>query len=473
LNACLDALLDQCRPAFRQRRTFERARSLLYSNLVCFGRHTVSGLLCATGQQFSDWSATYRLFEHQRFDPDLLFAPVRRAVVECLPNDGPVVAALDDTLLRKTGKRTEGCAWRRDPLGAPFGTSFTWSQRFLQTALLLPKDGWNGTARAIPVDLAHAPTPKRPRRHAPDEEKAAYREAQRVTRLGEVARQRIHLLRESLDRDDPARTRALIVVGDGGYTNRSVYRDIPDNTVLIGRIRRDAQLHAVPKETKGAGRRRLYGDLLPTPEALRHDDSLPWTEVQVFAAGQTHTCRVKTRGLVRWKPAGGKDLRIVIVEPLAYRLRKRAKLLYRNPAYLVCTDPSLSLQELLQAYIWRWDVEVAFHEEKTLLGMGQAQVRTPSSVPLVPAFVAAAYGLLHVVAHQVGADVAGLPLPKWRTHPAPRPTTAMLVNQVRAELWGKALGVHFDGFVDKTTPVTRSPQNALPSLVHAALYATN
>lgn len=473
MNATLDELIHRCRPAFQQTRTWERARSLVYSSIACLGRHTVSGLLCATGGQFDDWSAAYRLFERERFDPELLFAPVRRAVIDCLPETMPIVAAIDDTLIRKKGKKVAGAAWRRDPLGAPFGNPFTWGQRFLQTALLLPENGWSGTARAIPVDLVHAPTPKRPRRGATEEDWNAYRAAQRSMCLGELSLQRIYRLRNLVDTDGPGgHRRRLIVVGDGGYTNRSVCRNIPHDTVFIGRIRRDAQLHEIPQQQPGVGRRRLYGDRLPTPEALRQDESVPWTEVPVFAAGKMQTFQVKTLDPVRWKPAGGRNLVVVVIRPLAYRPRKNAHLLYRNPAYLVCTDPGLPIKMILQAYVWRWDIEVAFHDEKTILGMGEAQVRTPTAVPLVPALVAASYGLLHVAAVKVGGGACELPLPKWRRDTPPRATTAMLVNQIRAELWGHALGIHSDGFADKLI-TTRSPQNSLPTLAHATLYANN
>jgi hypothetical protein len=43
-----------------------------------------------------------------------------------------------------------------------------------------------------------------------------------------------------------------------------------------------------------------------------------------------------------------------------YRLREGSKLLYRQPAFLICTDSTLSVQHLLQSYLWRWDIEVNF-----------------------------------------------------------------------------------------------------------------
>ena len=111
--ACWNALFDQARVAFAQQRSAERARALGLSALTCLGRHTVSGLLCTAGQQFRDWSAAYRLFERERLDPQALWRVSLNGVLETLPPASPVVALLDDTLIRKRGHRIAGTSWRR------------------------------------------------------------------------------------------------------------------------------------------------------------------------------------------------------------------------------------------------------------------------------------------------------------------------------------------------------------------------
>ena len=44
-----------------------------------------------------------------------------------------------------------------------------------------------------------------------------------------------------------------------------------------------------------------------------------------------------------------------------------------------CFDPNASIQELLQAYVWRRDIEVNFRDEKILLGIGR--LRCDKSIP--------------------------------------------------------------------------------------------
>jgi hypothetical protein len=262
----------------------------------------------------------------------------------------------------------------------------------------------------------------------------------------------------------------LIVAVDGGFTNRAVLRNLPHDTVLIGRIRKDAKLFLPPLQGPGAkrGRRRFYGEPLPTPEMIRKDDSIPWGSVQAFAAGKLHMFEVKTLSPVRWRGTGQKDVRLVVVRPLAYRPRKGARLLYRDPAYLLCTDADLPLNRLLQAYLWRWEIELNFREEKTLLGVGEAQVRTPTAVETVPLFLVAAYALLLLAGTGSEEQLSTLPEPKWRAScPAPRASTARLIGLFRSELWGKAMGVNLSHFADSRTEGTKPAffEKTLPSAV--------
>jgi IS4 transposase len=119
---------------------------------------------------------------------------------------------------------------------------------------------------------------------------------------------------------------------------------------------------------------------------LRTDDSIPWTWVEISVSGAPHQVKVKCLRPVLWRTAGlHRTLQLVVVAPLSYRLRQGSKLLYRQPGYLICTDAELQVRTLVQAYVQRWGIEVNFREQKTLLGVGQTQVRHPDSVESVPA----------------------------------------------------------------------------------------
>lgn len=447
----------------------QRLQRHLLAQLVTLGDHNITGLLCASGRQSLDWSSDYRMYSRQRVEPDQLFAQVRTALLEQLPAGEPVVVAVDDTRIRKSGRKVAGAKWTRDPLGPPFHTNFIWAQRFLQLSMGC---GSAESARMIPVGWQHAPTPKKPRAKSPEGEHKAYRKACRERSVGRVAAAQLRQIRKWLDQQGQPE-RKLWCVGDGGFTNRTVLKSLPDNTVFLGRIRSDAKLHFLPRPPEGrTGRRRIYGDLAPTPEQLRQNKSIPWKKVSVWIGGTKHDLRVKTLGPLRWRAAGGgHNLKLIVIAPLCYRVSKSGKHLYRKPGYLICTDPDADIQDILQRYIIRWDIEVNFRDEKTLLGVGEAQVRDPHAVQNVTATAVAAYALLLAAAQKSHpADPAFvLPRPKWQRRKPNRATTQNLIQQMRFELWGQAM--RFSHFASKQS-TTRSGENSIHNPYHAVLYSS-
>ncbi|HKD01053.1 MAG TPA: transposase, partial [Terriglobales bacterium] len=424
-----------------------------------------------------DWSAVYRLFSRHRLPTLSIFSVIRRAVLQQLPAHAPLSVALDDTLLRKTGVRIPGVAWRRDPLGPPFQTNFVRAQRVLQLSADLPLAG--GNHRMIPIAFSHAPTPVRPRPNASSQQQADYRQAARLARLSLLASQQIAALRQSLDAEPDGKLRPLHLFVDGGYTNRTVLKSLPANTVLIGRIRKDAKLYGLPPESQfppGPGRPRHYGAPAPTPEQVR-SDTTPWQTVPICLSGQAHQVRVKVRPNLLWRTAGLiHKLQLVVIAPLGYRLRKGSKLLYRQPAFLICTDPQMDLPTLLQGYVQRWDIEVNFREEKTLLGVGQAQVRHPNSVEDVPALQVASYAMLLLSMRRATAlsPLDTLPPPKWASAQAPpRQSTQHGISQLRGEVWGRALGLTNFSDLLVSAPPHANPEKFRPHLPSALLYAKN
>lgn len=434
MSEVFDSLLDGLAPAFASPEDFARARAQWLAGLLNLGRHTVSGALSTAGAQHRDWSAQYRLL--QRLPVESIFAHVQREALAATDATRPWVVALDDSITRKTGRRIPGCGWRKDPLGPPFNINFVWGQRVLQFSAAIPAA--DGSARLVPVDWQEAPLPKKPSRQADAGTQAAYVEARKQANINAVAAERMKHLRTATERP-------IHWVGDGRFTNRTLLRRLPENTVLIGRVRKDTKLYAPCQARPGInGRPRRYGDTLPTPEQLRTDEKVAWTRVSAFAAEKRHDFRIKTLGPVLARITGVDTLvRVVVIAPLGYRLKKGGKLLYRQPAYLVCTDADVSLEDLLQEYLWRWDIEVNFRDEKCLLGVSEAQVRESEAVRRQPACAVAAYALLLLAAHKTyGPDKLppSVPLAKWRRREPPRrATTGLLVNQLRVELWSRHL----------------------------------
>ena len=449
-------------------RNAQRTARHVLAHLACLGTHTVTGLLNTCGRQFHDWSADYRLYTRNRVEAEQLFEPSRQWLCESQP--GPIVTAMDDTRVRKTGRKVHGVKYMRDPMGPPFRVNLIRAQRFLQTSMACKKE--NGQARMIPIDWVHAPLPQKPKPNASKAQWRQYTAQSKACRISTVGAQRIHHLRQWLN-EHGAQERRLWTCVDGSFTNGGVLKNLPENTTLVGRIRADAKLYHLPQEQpKAQGRKRVYGVQAPAPEQLRQDERVPWQHIEVFFGGKTRELRVKHLGPLRWPTAGANvNLQLLVLAPTPYRLSKTSKLLYRKPAYLICTDPEADLAEVIQYYLWRWDIEVNFRDEKTLLGVGDAQVRTPAAVQNVTGCAVATYAMLLVAAaqcQQQNKTPDHLPAPKWQRKRSYRPTTMRLIQNLRYELWARS--IHFSGFVIQQHANTK-PQKNTVSLESALFYA--
>ncbi len=443
--------LQQWRPCFADYRTHQRAVRFALAFLVCLGRRTISRAICAQQRQFQSWAADYKLFSRSRWQPRALFDVVLKLALPLMANDQPLVIGLDDTILRKTGRRIPKASTLRDPLSPAYHTNLVWALRFIQAVLLLWPDG-TGAARAIPIAFDLAPPVKKPKKkkalkanadakhahsEAIDEEWKRYYQLRRQQGLSAQGAELIQQIRSRLDAITGYAERILWTVVDASYCNRTVLSRLPARTILIGRTRKDIHLSAPPQPQSGRGRRRIYGQDLGTPDQMRKDDTLPWQRTSIFAAGRSHQLRYKSIGPVLWRRGAQRQpLLLIIVAPLAYHAHGHR--LYRDPAYLLVTDPQADPAKVLQAYFYRWEIEADQKEEKDLLGVGHAQVWSKQAVSHQPALHVASYAMLLLAAIQCfGQNSAARlsRLPHWRLRKPPtRLSAGHLIAILRSEL---------------------------------------
>src|ERR1051326_1561820 len=103
----------------------------MLSSLVGFDRHTITGLLRTQNRQQQDWTADYRFYSRDRFDEEAVFDLVRKVLESHLQPKTPLVVAMDDSLLRKTGRHIHGVRYIRDPLSPPFNVNLVRGLRVL------------------------------------------------------------------------------------------------------------------------------------------------------------------------------------------------------------------------------------------------------------------------------------------------------------------------------------------------------
>lgn len=414
---------------FTQQRVWHRARRLALGLLVGLGVRTITRALGAVGREQQAWSNDYRLFSRSPWALRALFAPVVEAALALQPA-GPVVAAGDYTHLARPGRKVKAAHWTRDPLSPAFHVNLVRAVRFFQLALIVPCG--QAAPRAVPVAFAESPVPRKPGRKATDADRAAYRAEQKRQPAAVAARSELVALREELDAHG-AQDRPLWVALDGGFCQRRFLEEPIERVELLCRTRKDAVLC---RRHEGTGTR-FYAEATFTPESVRQDDAQPWQTTTARFGAKEHTLRYKDCGTVYWRNgARRRPLRLIVLAPQPYRRSAQGKLLYREPGYLLTTDLTSPAALLVQAYLDRWQIEVAHRDEKSVMGVGQAQVWNDQSVTRQPAFAVAAYAMLLLAGIKTYGGIRGpsLPaLPRWRG-PAGRPSCLDLVTALRSQI---------------------------------------
>lgn len=432
LLAAFLSLTAQWRPLFPQERSWKRAVQHSLGSLVCLGRRCLSRILWTNGRQRLPWAADYLFYSRCHWDPQKLFIPILRQALAYCPGRYVGMAG-DDTRLHKTGRCIVQASYQRDPLSPPFNTNLILALRFLQTSLLLPLHrGANFACRALPVRFEEVSVVKKPGKKADANAWQQYRLARKLHNLSTRFVQTMQILRTSLD-EAGGRNKILVLAVDGSFCNRTVWGTPVPGVELIARSRKDAVLcRPAP-----LGGRRFYAVETFTPEQVRKDDSIPWKTTKIFYGGKRRTIRYKEICGVLWQHgAKRRRLRLFVIAPTPYRKRQSARLYYRDPAYLLTSIPPGTAHALLQIYFDRWQIEVNHREEKDTLGVGQAQLWNPTSVPKQPAFAVASYSALLLAglkAFGPGRGEAFAALPKWRRK-AKRPSCLDLLTLLRKEM---------------------------------------
>ncbi len=424
----------------------------LLAHTLCQGKHTVTQLLCTAGQQHSDWSADYRLYSDQLRAP-ALFVPIIHGVEALLDAKQPLVLAVDDSMMGKTGRKIPGAGWHRDSQSPPFHTNLKYSMKFAQLSAAVHPIGHPECSRLIPVAFELIPKlPKLPAEPSPQE-----RARHQDNRPAVHALNMLKSVRQQLDPERP-----IYLTGDGWYTNTTLLRGLPDQVVYFGRCRGDMHLRAIPDPcpSRGKGRPLAYGKKLPTPEELRNDEQVPWQVCRLNKRGKQATFRFKHIPKARSRMTGEKAIiQVVVIAGLRYKKRKNGPWSYTPPAYVMCTDPSMDPSKIIEVYSMRWGIEVNFKEEKQLFGIGHPQVRHPQSVAAAPTLAVAAYAALHLAAIRAFGYRKLPPAvspPKWRKQKPPRRLATMdLITQLRHET--NVHYLNFSGFASAASP-NRTPR---------------
>jgi len=436
----LETMLAKWAYYFPQVRTYKRIIALLIGLVICEGRRTLSSSIALQGRLSGEWSSDYRIFSRVSWTIDDIFTSVLEEALPFLDADDVLVVSIDDTSLKKCGKCIAQAGWLRDPLSPPFRMNLKFGLRFVHAAVVLPHAGPGVPGRAISVDFKLATAVKKPGKRATEAEVKDYKELKKVHNLSVSGAKTAAALRCRLDSLGKSHIRLLLVT-DGGYSNRTFLSGLPPKSDYIGRVGKNIALFRpanVMRKDGKPNKSKIYGDRLPTPEDLRKGTDYEYKETSIYYGGDFRDVRYKEITGVLWRTVTRKRLlRLLIVAPTPYRKAGRKKVYYRDPAYLLTTDLTTPATKLLQAYFDRWQIEPLHRDLKTGMGVGQPQVRATRSVLRIHSAMVAAYSMVQLAALKTYGPARTndyFPLPPWRKKGPRRPSQHDLITLLRNEM---------------------------------------
>ncbi|MCH7595426.1 MAG: transposase [Planctomycetes bacterium] len=368
LTSTMDASIQQFASCFTKP-SFQTFRVIVAGWLLGGGRRTVTHVLLAgDGLKIKTFSCYHRFFSKARWTIDSMGRVIVSMVLKFIPKDTPIVAAIDDTLNRKTGKRIWAAGMHHDPILSKgkrclFSFGHNWVVLSIQLRFAFAPDKvWS-----LPI-LMRLYRRKQKLGRPRGERKAIgqARPGEYRTRP-QLASEMIAILASWL----PNRT--IRVVGDSAYAGKSISRNLPDSAHLTSRMVMNAALYDQPsKRRKGAlGAPRKRGKRLPSPVELAKSKKVRWTKTRATLYGRRVRVWYKSCTALWYNSAGTRLLRIVVVRDPSLR---------RKDDCFFTTDLTLSPRAILELIAMRWPLEVAFYNAKQFLGLEDPQNRTPQAV---------------------------------------------------------------------------------------------
>ena len=312
-------LLFAFQPCFTQP-SFHSFWAVSCAWILCSGRRSLTRII-QSGQltDLKHYCWFHRFFSQARWNLDDLGHCV---LLLLLPYCAPVlIAAVDDTLARKSGRHIWGAGMHHDPLRSSlkrcvlsFGHNFVILS--LQVALhFAPGKHW-----AFPI-LVRMYRKRETNQLAPgkggklERKQTGQANAKQYRSRPELALEMIQKLASWI----PGRT--LLVLGDSEYAGKSISRHLTANAKLISRMNRKAALYELAANVAIRGRRRKKGNRLPSPLLMAQDKKAKWIKTTVTLYGKKVKVWYQTLDALWYPSAGQQLLKIVVVRDPSGRRR--------------------------------------------------------------------------------------------------------------------------------------------------------
>ena len=397
--------------------TWQKAQLLLVGAILTPGQRTVAAALRVMGRSDQhDYARYHEVLNRAVWSSRAVARVLLLLLLQHLDRgDAPLVFGIDETLERRRGPRIKARGIYRDAVRSSRHQLVKASGLRWISLMWLGHVPWAGRHWALPVLTVLAPSSR-----------YYQQQGRRHKKITDWARQKILQLRRWLPQ------RPLVLVGDNGYAVLDLLhscQSLREPVTLIARLRLDAALYAPapPRQPGQNGRPPLKGPRRPPLKALLDQPQATWTSATVaWYDGTSRTVELSSQTAV-WYRSGKPP---VLIRWVLIRDPQEAF----APQALLCTDPAADPAQILQWFVLRWQLEVAFQEARTHLGMETQRQWSDRAIARTTPVLLGLFSWTTLAAHGL-QERHSMTQRKAAWYDKPSPTFVDAIALVRRHLW--------------------------------------
>lgn len=430
-------------------KTWRKVPILLIGTILAPGKRTVTAALRVMGLKDDN---KFSLFHQVLNRATWSSLAVGKCLLDMLikliyPADEPLVCGIDETIERRWGEKIAARGIYRDPVRSSESHFVKASGLRWISLMLLTPIPWAQRTWALPVMTASAPS-----------ERYYETRGRKPKTLTERARQMIKQLRRWVPQ------RSLVIVGDNSYAALDLLaacQGLAEPVTFITRLRLDAALYEPAPPYAGLGRPRKKGARLPTPQAYLDAPDTLWTTVVVrWYDGQIRAMELASAMAV-WFHFGKTPV------PIHWVLIRDPQGKYETVC-LLCTDQTITPNQIIDWFVMRWQVEVTFEEARRHLGLETQRQWSDKAIARTTPLLLGLFSWITLVAHAFHLSGQPVVVRQSAWYAKALPTFSDALALVRFQLWSALPTFQTSG---KTPDLIKISHPLFVSLVETLCYA--
>jgi hypothetical protein len=421
---------------------------LIFGTIMAPGRRTVTAALRMMGLgEDSHYSKYHRVLNRDRWSPWVVSKILLGLIILIfLPAGIPLILVIDETLERRRGKKIKHKGWFRDPiLSTKEHVVTALGLRWICLAVLVPVP-WSQRPWALPFMTVLA---------------LGQKTSARLNKRHRTLVQWTEFMIDKVRCWQPERE--ITLVGDGSYAVIVLVQHcqrLKKPVKLVSRLRLDARLFdsPAPQPKSKRGPKPKKGVRQVSLSQHLEDPETDWRKLKVILYGKEHFIEFIS-GLSLWHTPGQ--------DPVTIRwVLVRCPEDSFDPAAFFCSDPHISVRQILVCFALRWNIEVTFEELRAFLGFETQRQWSNRAIERTTPCLFGIFSLVTIMAKMLYPTE--LPVRQTSWYIKEDATFSDALAAVRRHFWSR---LNYERS-PQNPDLFLIPQTALFSLVDSACYSS-